>query len=501
MLAVKFDKNRQFDAPVSEWDDFASGLRYKRIIQFHASDFGDTKRLDTEMEIWLLRYGGVLYSFDFGRINDERLRTIVKWLTVKFLNSYSMQVSNDCFTLFALRDWTLEGLELPKLYEMMDLSLSSKSDFRTNDFYIIKRVTEFLISNEAPGTDIEDLFELEQYIPNTRGNVLGYYDMDVRLTPLEEEFIRTQSTHDMQFVERLSYTELRDFIVLKICYEIGLRPIQLFRLSISDFRIVARQYFSIERPLAKKGKLNEHIKGTDNLSISPELGGAIQTLISRQVGHSTQLLQEEDGSVFSKRRGVKSINRTLNRWGAEEAYKTPYDFRHNMAHRMVMAGSSATEIAYILGHNSLSSAMHYIAASPSISHLREKALARNNTYGTIVALLTGDLALPEDWQNKEVFGRVGNELATGIGGCDATDCEYVPVLNCYGCQDFHPFEDGRHNEVLEALRFDASKIIAISDSTRQSGMNPAMTQLEGTMEQVKAVISRCKTCLGGQNAE
>ena len=43
------------------------------------------------------------------------------------------------------------------------------------------------------------------------------------------------------------------------------------------------------------------------------------------------------------------------------------------------------------------------------------------------------------------------------------------------------------------------EIIAISDSTRQSGMNPAMTQLEGVMEQVKVVISRCKACGGCQH--
>ena len=165
-----------------------------------------------------------------------------------------------------------------------------------------------------------------------------------------------------------------------------------------------------------------------------------------------------------------------------------------------MAGSSASEIAYMLGHSTLLAAKYYIAACPSISALREKALGRNGTYGAMVALLTGDLALDDDWQDKEVLGRIGDELATGIGGCDATDCEYVPVYNCYGCQDFHPFEDGHHNSVLKALRFEASKIIAISDSTHQSGMNPAMTKLEGTMEQVKAVISRCRNCQGGQHA-
>jgi hypothetical protein len=383
----------------------------------------------------------------------------------------------------------------------MELCRNSKSGYDLNDFPRIKRLMDYLISHGAPGTEIEDLFELEQQTLDTSCNVIGYYDMEVRLSPIEEQFIRTHSTHDVEFIEHLSYNELHDFVILKLCYEVGLRPLQLFRLSKSDFQSVNDQYFSILRPWAKKGKANENQKGTDNLAISPELGRAIQALLLRQNSHSLQLLQHENGSSWSKNHGVQSISNTLARWGAEYPHKTPYDFRHNMAHRMVMAGSSASEIAYMLGHSSLLAATHYIAASPSISALREKALGRNGTYGAIVALLTGELALPDDWRDKEVLGRIGDELTTGIGGCDATDCEYVPVYNCYGCQNFQPFEDGHHNAVLASLRTEASKIISISDSTRQSGMNPAMTQLEGVMEQVKAVISRCKVCRGGQHAQ
>ncbi|SHO23886.1 Phage integrase [Moritella viscosa] len=499
MLAVKFDKNRQFDATAAEWAAFASELRYKRHIHFHAASHGDTAYLDTSEDVWAIREGGWLYTMNFGRI-DEQIQPILKWLIVKFLSSYSIAVSVQNFRMIERRAWTIDDLTLPKLYEKMELSRNSKSGYYRTDFSIIKRLTDYLISHGAPGTDIEDLFDLEQQAPEASINVGGYYDMEVRLSPLEEQFIRTHSSHDIQFMTRLNYTELRDFIVLRLCYELGLRPIQLFRLFNDSFQSVGNHYFSLLRPWAKKGKPSEHKKGTDQLAISPDLGRAIQSLIARQNSHSLQLLQNENGSDWFKVYGTRSINNTLTRWGAENVHKTPYDFRHNMAHRMVMAGSSASEIAYMLGHSSLHAARHYIAASPSISALREKALGRNGTYGAMVALLTGDISLPDDWQDKEVLGRIGDELATGIGGCDATDCEYVPVYNCYSCQDFHPFEDGHHNAVLAALRTDISKIIAISDSTHQSGMNPAMTQLEGTMEQVKAVISRCRNCQGGQHA-
>ncbi|MFT7681649.1 MAG: integrase [Moritella dasanensis] len=499
MLAVKFDKNRQFDATAAEWAAFASELRYKRYIHFHAATHGDTAYLDTSEDVWDIRTGGRLYIMKFGRV-DEQIQLIIKWLIVKFLSSYSIDRSFKVLKIIEMQAWTIDDLTLPKLYEKMELSRNSKSGYDQNDFSVIKRITDYLISHGAPGTDIEDLFELEQQLPESSLNVGGYYDMEVRLSPLEEQFIRTHSSHDTQYMTRLNYTELRDFIVLRLCYELGLRPIQLFRLSNDGFQSVGNHYFSLLRPWAKRGKPSEHKKGTDKLAISPDLGRAIQSLIARQNSQSLQLLQNENGSDWTKRNGTRSINNILARWGAGYQHKTVYDFRHNMAHRMVMAGSSASEIAYMLGHSTLEAARHYIAASPSISALREKALGRNGTYGAMVALLTGDISLPDDWQDKKVLGRIGDELATGIGGCDATDCEYVPVYNCYGCQDFHPFKDGHHNSVLAALRFEASKIIAISESAHQSGMNPAMTQLEGTMEQVKAVISRCRNCQGGQHA-
>ena len=504
MLAVKFDKNRQFDATSEEWSAFASRLHYKRVIQFHAAVHSDTKRVDSNLDVWSIRTAGELITFDFTRIDDGDTRLIVKWLIYKCLASYSVTVSKICFRLFVNRGWTLGDLALPAIYEKLELSRSEKDGYNINYFAAIKLVTNFFISNDAPGTEIEDLFELEQQTPGMSINVAGYYDMEVRLSPLEDQFIQMHTTHDAKFMMRLSYAELRDFVILRLCYEIGLRPIQLFRLSKDSFQSVNGQYFSILRPWAKKGRKNDYKKGTDRLAISPELGRVITELIARQNHYSVQLLQKEDGTDFIRNNGVTSINNTLIRWGADESHKTPYDFRHNMAHRMVMAGSSASEVAYMLGHDSLLAARHYIAASPSISALREKALARNGTYGAMVALHTGELALPDNWQEKEVLGRVGEDLATGIGGCDATDCEYVPVYNCYGCQNFHPFEDGNHDAVLAALRTEVLKIIVISDSTRQSGMNPAMTQLEGTMEQVKAVMSRCRncrTCRGGQHAQ
>ena len=85
MRAVNFDKKRTFDAPAAEWAAFASGLQYRRIVQFHAAMHGDTERLDTNLDVWPVRSGGKLYTFDFGRIVDSRVRPIVKWLMFKFL--------------------------------------------------------------------------------------------------------------------------------------------------------------------------------------------------------------------------------------------------------------------------------------------------------------------------------------------------------------------------------------------------------------------------------
>jgi hypothetical protein len=499
---IKFAAKRTFDATYNEWVDFVSRQKMVRLVRFHAAMHSDTSRLDTTEDIWTLKTSGKWFIFDFTLLEDIHFRQCIKWLTYKYLQSGSISVAYNAYLLLQAEVHGFDELDFSSLCKKLEFfnKQTETTPGYAKKFSHLKKIITMLVSSEAPTTDIEDLFQLEQFVLHYSIDVSGYYDMDVRLNPLELELIRTQSTHDTNplYMARLTYVELRDLIVLMLCFQIGLRPIQVYRLSKNDFIAVLDKYFSIKRPIAKKGKKNEGLKGEDELQITPELGVAIQTLIERQTSSSKQLLQKEDGGDFvaCTRYGVtKSINNTLQRWGAgEDFHKTAYDFRHNMAHTLTMHGISAELLAFTLGHSSLGAAKHYIAACPSIALIKEKALGRNSFYTGMIAMLTGDIALPKDWNGELVMAVIGSKLITGIGGCGTESCEYVPVESCYGCDDFAPFIDGNHEDVLAALEEDAQATIVVSDAAFQTKMNGAVGQREGQIHQVKQVIERCKQC-------
>ena len=490
-VIYRFEKNRIFDATNADWVMFVEGLEHKQILRFNSAVHGDTTRLDSKEDVWRIRHQGTPVNFHFDQFDTLHFKKLMKWVGCKFLSQYTIGTAIRYYNCVISQFRSFADLSLPLQLDKL-IVFASENDLQS--YYAIKRFTECLINENAPSTDIEDHYVLEQLPYPQIETWLGYYNLEVKLTPLEIQFIETRSWHDSEHLGGLSYTGLRGYVTLRICYEIGLRPIQLFKLIQTDFEHICDEFYSLRRPWAKKGKKNEAKIGFDKLSISPELGKAIYLLISLQSGDNSQLLQDEDGGTSPARKYNTYINETLTRWGAEGICKCVYDFRHNLGHSMAMAGASAADIAFLLGHVNAITAAHYISACPSIAYIREKALAKNASYGSMVALLTGEITLAKDWQGETVMGLLGNQVVTGIGGCNASECEFNPVFNCYGCRDFSPFADGNHEIVLNELRHEALNVIGVSDSANQTFINPAVMKLEGTIEQVKAVISRCQGC-------
>jgi hypothetical protein len=178
---------------------------------------------------------------------------------------------------------------------------------------------------------------------------------------------------------------------------------------------------------------------------------------------------------------------------------TAYDFRHHVGHSLAMSGASADQIARVLGHSSTVAARHYIAATPELAVIKQKALGENAAYQEMMGMiLTGEIGEESDWRGRKVAGMVDNRLFTGIGGCSSSSCDFEPVRSCYGCSDFNPFLDGDHAGVREALKAEAGSQLAISDAAGQTHRNPAILQLEGVIAEVQVVINHCKNRKGCQ---
>ncbi|MGE8610341.1 MAG: site-specific integrase, partial [Acinetobacter baumannii] len=169
------------------------------------------------------------------------------------------------------------------------------------------------------------------------------------------------------------------------------------------------------------------------------------------------------------------------------------DFRHHVGYSLAMAGSTAEEIAYLLGHSSIVTARHYIFSTPEMAQIRAQALGRNSLYKQMIAmLLTGRLTYKKEWNKKKVLGNIGARIHHDIGGCSYSDkCLFQPVRNCYGCMYFHPFVDADHEKVLKSIQKEINELIRLSDGIGVS-RNPLIRIHEATKFEIEAVITRCK---------
>ena len=174
--------------------------------------------------------------------------------------------------------------------------------------------------------------------------------------------------------------------------------------------------------------------------------------------------------------------------------ETTAKFEKNFTcYTLAMAGSSAEEIAYILGHSSVVTARHYIFSTPELAQIRAQALGKNSLYKQMIAmLLTGRLVYKKDWLQKKVLGNIGSKIHYDIGGCSYEDkCLFQPVRNCYGCIYFHPFIDANHTNVLESIQCEINDLIRLSDGIGIS-RNPLIRVHESTKFEIESVIVRCK---------
>ncbi len=379
-----------------------------------------------------------------------------------------------------------------------------------NTYAHIKFLLRLLILEGFPNFDIEDDFELE-FIPRPKSfnSNLFYQEYEDTIdSPLismiQQGFIKLNQVikDDFQGIDEqtLLYSS-----ILGLVYVTGLRPVQLAKLSAEDIKIDTTRItdhfhrYSILIPYAKQARyVHEKIA----VKLPEEVAEIILAYIERfNLSPKDKLFDLGENSA---RFCSKAINTQLFDFAPEtykeavlsgEMIKQKYsfsDFRHHVGYSLAMAGSSAEEIAYILGHSSVVTARHYIFSTPELAQIRAQALGKNSLYRQMIAmLLTGRLVYKKDWLQKKVLGNIGSKIHYDIGGCTYEDkCLFQPVRNCYGCMYFHPFIDANHNHVLESIQSEINDLIKLSDGIGVS-RNPLIRVHESTKFEIESVIARC----------
>ncbi|WP_164731245.1 hypothetical protein [Entomomonas moraniae] len=159
---------------------------------------------------------------------------------------------------------------------------------------------------------------------------------------------------------------------------------------------------------------------------------------------------------------------------------------------MALNGSSAEEIAYILGHSSTVAAGYYISSTPSLAEIRENALGSNPVFQNMIALMmTGSLVQRNDWIGRKVAGNINNQFHFNIGDCtyDTTLCPFSQVRACYGCLYFKPFIDGEHQKVFDSINEELIQLMKQADSSHIES-HPLIAEITRRKQHVMMVMTR-----------
>ncbi|KMY35469.1 hypothetical protein ACH48_13430 [Aeromonas caviae] len=376
-------------------------------------------------------------------------------------------------------------------------------------YFATKALLRLLCQLDFPEFPVEKLDSLILIpTPNSANPFLKYQDLENAFpSPLKGMIARSIVSASNKRAA-LSNNEVTDFTLFGLSYYTGMRPIQFSKLTAGDFKLDSSHYasslyrYSLNMPYAKQTAINN---SKIKIALPSELGLLIDEYIKRS------RLKSDDRFIPVDEYLVQYLNDTLQRvlysiQPHETKLKiskgdiilprlTTYDFRHNVGHSLALAGASADEIAYMLGHSSLIAATYYISATPELAMLKSKVLGENPVWQNMVNLmLTGYVIEEAEWSSRTVSGTVGGQLHIKIGGCQRPDdtCHLAKVRSCYGCFYFRPFTNmDKHLAVLSCVNKELLDTLEVSEKSGNV-KNPALEILASMKGEVQMVINRIK---------
>lgn len=513
-LSLDFEKNGNSPNEFMIFHDadlrLIESLHTPTIIKFHRADKFDSKFIQTSNDVWTFTYSGERIQLNFSKLMSFEIK-LVKYFLASYIQTNTPSSLDVIFYayVYAIKFLKRNQLKL-NFHNLKSIMINlAKVDNQTY-YYNLKFFAKLLFLEGFCDFKIEQEYELEFLErPKSFNSKLYYQEYEdpidyTTITMIQQGFSQLSHQLKQDSLEVTNQTLINSSI-LGLIYVSGLRPVQLAKLSVEDIKVDTKRptdhfhRYSVLIPYAKQARyVHEKIA----VKLPEEVAEIIFSYIERFKLHPGEKLfvMGENAAQFSS----TAINTQLFAFSpkiyrdavlAGEMIRQKYsfsDFRHHVGYSLAMAGSSAEEIAYILGHSSVVTARHYIFSTPELAQIRAQALGRNPLYKQMIAmLLTGRLVYKKDWNLKKVLGNIGYNIHYDIGGCSYNDkCLFQPVRNCYGCLYFHPFIDANHNNVLKSIQGEINDLINLSDNIGVS-RNPLIRIHESTKFEIESVINRC----------
>ncbi|WP_460136063.1 tyrosine-type recombinase/integrase [Pseudomonas sp. S1_E04] len=456
--------------------------------------------VDTRLKVWTWYDGGVALKIDWGELAlAPELTEIAKGFMAYSLEKYAPQTA----FMFARFLVYLSSTNLAQHFPWGQQNFIAKlEDFKQvrHNLIGLRRFYRWAMDRGINGFDPITYLKIKEVKSDRVDPYARIFlsqsglelDEEVRLLKRIEREPKSDSWEDVQLN-----------IVLHLGFELAPRSIQFHSLDIADFEFIEsaghEKYYTLWLPMAKKvgqrrperrprkittrlgEKISRHV-----LEIQRRFGSDCEPLFVNPCGRRLSVIEIGTGLKYELREA-----------GIDRPNQVSMLLRHHLGQGLADQGTPADMIAELLGHNSTVAARAYVTATPNIARIKEKALGKSPAYQRIMrSLLTGKIVQRRDAAPEAaVRGVIDTQYIGDIGACALpvhTHCPYNPIYACYTCKKFHPFADGRHEQVKDALQREAQRFIDMAEQAGDLSHNRPLAQHQTTILAVSATIERCR---------
>ncbi|ROM54390.1 site-specific recombinase [Pseudomonas rhodesiae] len=458
------------------------------------------KYVDTQLKVWTWYDGGIALKIDWSAIQlNSELIEIGKGFMAYALEKYAPRTA----VMFADTLRFLPGTNLAAgLPWATHQLITALEEIKKTRAVLIgfRRFYRWAMDRGINGFDPATYLKIKE-VKSDRVDPYARIFLSQSGLELDEE-IRL-----LKRIEReLKYDSWVDFqfnIVLHLGFEIAPRSIQFHALDIADFEFIEstdhEKYYTLWLPMAKK--VGQRRPERRPRKITTRLGEKISRHVSeiqRRFGSDCEpLFVNPCGRRLSVIEVGSGLKHELREAGIDRPNQVTMLLRHHLGQGLADQGTPADMIAELLGHNTTVAARAYVTATPNIARIKEKALGKSPSYQRIMrSLLTGEIVQRHDTvPERAIRGVIDTQYIGDIGACALpvhTHCPYNPVYACYACKKFHPFADGRHEQVKDALQREAQRFIDMAEQAGDLIHNRPLAQHQTTILAVRATIERCR---------
>ncbi|UVL11455.1 tyrosine-type recombinase/integrase [Pseudomonas rhodesiae] len=456
--------------------------------------------VDTRLSVWTWYDGGTAMKIDWDALHlNPNLMQIAKAFVAYALEKYAPVTAFKASGVFGRLAESDISAKFPWTRQEVVTTISTWAKFRESTIFF-RTFYRWALNRGILGFDKETYLALKE-IKTSRLDPYERIFLSQSGLALDEEIRLLQRIE--RDIQTKDWSEAQLNMMLHLSFELGPRSIQFHSLDIADFEFIEsadhETYYTLWLPMAKK--VGQRRPERRPRKITTRLGEKISRHISeiqRRFGNDCEpLFVSPRGRRLSVTEIIVGLKHELREAGIDKPNQVTMLLRHHLGQGLADQGTPADMIAELLGHNSTVAARAYVTATPNIARIKEKALGKSPSYQRIMrSLLTGEIVQRRNTvAERAIRGVIDTQYIGDIGACALpahTHCPYNPVYACYTCKKFHPFADGRHEQVKEALQREAQRFIDMAEQAGDLIHNRPLAQHQTTILAVSATIERCR---------